>query len=143
MLYYTNDLVIDILANDGIANDLTGAFIDVENEDVNASRFKRELNVSISGSFSSKIQPRDQLIIFIVDHGNISPTDGNVTMYFESDNSTISEFEFYNLVKEIDCERMLINVDFCFSGNFLNPNENFGQTWYDLPNCLFISTKVI
>ena len=141
MLYHTNDLVVDIFAYDGIANDLTGAVIDVENDDVNASRFKRELNVSISGSFSSKIKPKDQLIIFMADHGKLSTTDGNVSIVFESDNSTISELEFYDLVREIDSQRMMINADFCYSGNFLNPNENFGQTWYDLPNCLFISSS--
>jgi hypothetical protein len=120
---------------------ILGAIIDVENDNVNVSRFKRELNVSISDSFSSKIQPRDQLIIFMTNHGTLSPKDGNVSIFFESDNSSISELEFYNLVKEIDCQRMMINADFCYSGNFLNPNESFGQTWYDLPNCLFISSS--
>ena len=141
MLYHTNDPIIDIYANDGIANNLAGAIIDVENNDVNISRFKRELNVSISGSFSSNIQLNDQLIIFMVGHGNNSLEDGNATFYFESDNSSISEFEFYDLVKKIDCQRMMINVDSCFSGNFLNQNESIGQSWYDLPNCLFISAS--
>ncbi|KKL46758.1 hypothetical protein LCGC14_2342330 [marine sediment metagenome] len=33
MLYHTNDAIIDINASDGIANDLTGAVIDVENDE--------------------------------------------------------------------------------------------------------------
>jgi len=142
MLYHTNDNVIDIKANDLIANDLIGAVIDVENDDVNSSRFKQELNVSISGSFASGIIPKDQLIIFMTDHGsNAVLGDGNATFHFEADNSFITEFEFYNLVKEIDCERMMINVDSCFSGNFLNSNKNIGSSWYDIPNCLFVSAS--
>ena len=140
MLYHTNDPVIDIKAGDGILNDLVGAVIDVENNDVNASRFKQELNVSISGSFASEINSKDQLIIFMTDHGsNAVLGDGNATFHFEADNSFITEFEFYDLVKNINTQRMMINVDSCFSGNFLNQNKNVGQSWYDLPNCLFVS----
>ncbi len=142
MLYHTNDNVIDIKANDLIANDLIGALIDVENDDVNSSRFKQELNVSISGSFASGINSKDQLIIFMTDHGsNAVLGDGNATFHFEADNSFITEFEFYDLVKEIDCERIMINVDSCFSGNFLNSNKNIGSSWYDIPNCLFVSAS--
>jgi hypothetical protein len=140
MLYHTNDSWIDIDFFDGPNNDLSGAVIDVKNEDVNASRFKQELNVSISGSFAYSIDPKDQLIIYMVDHGsNAKLGDGNATFHFEADNSWIDEFEFYELVKNIGCERMLICLDCCFSGNFLNENKNIGQSWYDLPNCLFIS----
>ena len=142
MLYHTNDLVIDIKAGDGILNDLVGAVIDVENDNVNASRFKQELNVSVSGSFASEINSRDQLIIFMTDHGsNAVLGDGNATFHFEADNSFITEFEFYDLVKNINSQRMMINVDSCFSGNFLNQNKNIGQSWYDLPNCLFVSAS--
>lgn len=140
MLYHTNDLWIDIDFFDGPNNDLSGAVIDVENDDVNASRFKQELNISISGSFASGINPKDQLIIYMVDHGsNAVLPDKNATFHFEADNSWIDEFEFYDLVKEVNCERMLILVDCCFSGNFLNENKNIGQSWYNLPNCIFIS----
>jgi hypothetical protein len=33
----------------------------------------------------------------------------------------------------------MINVDCCFSGNFLNKNKNIGVSWYDIPNCIFVS----
>jgi len=144
MLYHTGDDVIDIDAFDIYTNDLNRsgvlADIDVENDDVNASRFKQELNKSISGSFASGIRQRDQLIIFMTDHGSngVLP-DKNATFHFEADHSHITELEFYNLVKEIDCARLMINVDCCFSGNFLNEKKPIGQSWYNLPNCLFIS----
>jgi len=142
MLYHKNDPVIDIVAGDGIANDLLNATIDVENDDVNAIRFKQELNMSISNSFASALNPKDQLIIFMTDHGsNAMLGDGNSTFHFEADNSFITEFEFYNLVKNIDVARMMINLDSCFSGNFLNQNNNFGASWYNLPNALFVSSS--
>jgi len=121
MLYHTNDNEIDIYKNDGITNDLTDAIIDVENDDVNSTRLKKELNVSISGSFASGLHAEDQLILYLIDHGsNKQLGDGNATYQFESDQGMLSEFEFYNLIKVYPCVRMLICIDFCFSGNFLN-----------------------
>jgi hypothetical protein len=97
----------------------------------------------------------------MTDHGsNAVLGDGNATFHFEADNSLITEFEFYDLVKEIECERIMINVDSCFSGNFLNSNKNIminvdscfsgnflnsnkniGSSWYDIPNCIFVSAS--
>jgi len=146
MLYHTGDDIIDIEAFDGIANDLNRsgilAEVDVENDDVNASRFKQELNVSIPGSFASNITSSDHLIIYMVDHGsNKVIGDGNATFHFEADNSYITELEFYNLVKQFNCERMLINIDICFSGNFLNENANIGFSWYNIPNSILITSS--
>ncbi|MFW9937965.1 MAG: C13 family peptidase [Candidatus Thorarchaeota archaeon] len=146
MLYYKNDVdgIIDINASDAYPNDLIHgtepAIIDVANDSVTAARFKEELNVSVSGSFASKVEPNDYFIIFMCDHGsNKILGDGNATFHFEADNSWITEFEFYNLVKKIECARMMINVDSCFSGNFLNENQNIGSSWYNIPNCIMIS----
>jgi hypothetical protein len=140
MLYHKNDNIIDIEAGDGIPNDLIGAEVDVENDDVNASRFKQELNPSISNSFASDVDNNDQLIIFMTDHGsNRKLGDGNATFHFEADNSYISEFEFFNLVAGLTYERLMINVDCCFSGNFLSKDSNIGVSWYEVPNCIFIS----
>jgi len=142
MIYHTNDATIDIDAFDGIPNDLIDVEVDVENDDVNATRFKQELNVSVSGSFASKISFYDQLIIFMTDHGsNKLLGDGNATFHFEADNSYITETKFYDLVKNINCQRMMINVDCCFSGNFLNEKKPIGSSWYDIENCLFVSSS--
>ncbi|MFX1329618.1 MAG: C13 family peptidase [Promethearchaeota archaeon] len=146
MLYHTDDDVIDIYANDGIPNDLNhsgiAVEIDVENDDVNASRFKHELDISSPGSFASGIKSNDQLIIFMTDHGsNTVLGGGNATFHFEADDSYISEMEFYNLVKKINCKRMLINVDSCFSGNFLNQDPNIGLKWYNIPNSILITAS--
>ena len=142
MLYHTNDNIIDINATDGIANDLTGAVIDVENDDVNASRFKQELNVSTPNSFASNIRGKDKLIIYMVDHGSNNVVGaGNASFHFEADDSFISETEFYKLVKEINCARLLINIDICFSGNFLNKDSAIGESWYELvPKTILITS---
>ena len=148
MLYYKNDAdgIIDISKFDTYSDDLehdgVPAVIDIANDSVTAARFKQELNVSHSGSFASKIHPEDYLIIYMCDHGsNKILADGNATFHFEADHSFITEFEFYNLVKEIECQRMMINVDCCFSGNFLNANANVGASWYDIENCIFVSAS--
>ncbi len=143
MLYHTGDDVIDIETSDGIPNDLNRsgvvAKIDVENDDVNASRFKQELNISVSGSFASSIKSKDQLILYMVDHGsNAVLGDGNATFHFEADDSYITELEFFNLIKQINCERMLINIDICFSGNFLHQDP---YSWYDLPKAILITSS--
>ena len=138
MLYHTGDTIIDIYANDGTVNDLTEAVIDVENDDVNSTRFKQELNVNYSGSFASNISSRDQLIIYMVDHGSNSVLgDGNATFHFEADNSYITELDFFNLVKDIHCRMMLINIDICFSGNFLLQDT---VNWYYLPKAVMITS---
>ncbi|NVM28046.1 MAG: hypothetical protein HWN65_04305 [Candidatus Helarchaeota archaeon] len=142
MLYWKDDTdgLINIKLGDGIANDLVGAVIDVENDSVTASRVKQELDVSVAGSFASTIRPNDQLIIYMGDHGsNKVLPDGNATFHFETDGSVITEAEFYALVSQINCERMMINIDCCFSGNFLNENNNIGASWYDIPNYVFVS----
>ncbi len=146
MLYHTNDNVIDIYANDGIPNDLNHsgvlADVDVENDDVNVTRFKRELDVSIAGSFASGIKSTDQLIIFMTDHGsNTVLGSGDATFHFEADDGYITETEFYNLVKNIKCRRMLINIGSCFSGNFLNQGPNVGLSWYNIPNSILITAS--
>jgi hypothetical protein len=145
MLYHTGDDIIDIDSSDGFLNDLNRsgveATIDVENDGVNATRFKQELDISSSGSFASSINSKDQLILYMVDHGsNTILGDGNATFHFEADGSYITELEFINLLSQINCERMLINLDFCFSGNFLNENSNIGASWYELPNAVLITS---
>ena len=35
---------------------------------------------------------------------------------------------------------MLINIDICFSGNFMNQNSNIGQSWYNIPNSIIITS---
>ncbi|HUX98626.1 MAG TPA: C13 family peptidase [Candidatus Deferrimicrobium sp.] len=144
MLYYKDDAdgKIDITQTDGPTNDLIGAIIDAENDSVTANNVKQELNVSVAGSFASKIQPNDQLIIFMTDHGsNAVLTDKNATFHFEADGSSITEFEFFDLVSKIKCWRIMINMDCCFSGNFLNQNSSIGLSWYNLTNCLFVSAS--
>jgi hypothetical protein len=144
MLYWKNDAdgIVNIDRNDGVLDDTVGAIIDVLDDDVNASRLKRELDPSIQGSFANSIKPNDFLIIYLVDHGsNQILANGSATFHFEADKSFITEYEFYSLVKEITCSRMMINIDCCFSGNFLNSDPNVGASWYNIPNCIMITAS--
>ncbi|HMF31411.1 MAG TPA: C13 family peptidase [Candidatus Lokiarchaeia archaeon] len=140
MLYNVGEDDIRIRA--GEPNALTGAVVDLANASVTSKAFKDELNVSWAGSFAASIQPNDELIIFMTDHGSNNQLlpDTNATFCFAADNSYITEYEFYNLVKNITCWRMLINVDCCYSGNFLQ-SDNVGPTWYNLPNAILVSAS--
>ncbi len=144
MIYNKNDAdgKIDIYASwhplDTTTDDLAGAAVDVANDSVTAARVKWELNIS-TGGFASQIQPNDQLIIAMTDHGsNVILGDGNATFHFEADNSYITEHEFFGLVKEINCSRMMINIDCCFSGNFIQSNPG---VYYDVPNAVLVSAS--
>jgi hypothetical protein len=142
MLYHKNDPVIDINRFDAITNDLVGAVIDAEDDEVNASRYKKELDRSIPDSFASDIQYNDQLIIYLVNHGSNSVNGtNNATFHFEANNSFIHEYEFVELVSKIDCWRMLINVDCCYSGNFLNENSSIGSSWYNFDNAIMVTAS--
>ncbi len=101
MLYNFNNPVVDISAGDGVSNDVEGAVVDVANASITSARFKQELNVTFPGSFAAGIQPNDQLIIFMVDHGsNKWIGDGNASFHFAT-GGQITEVEFYNLTKDI------------------------------------------
>jgi hypothetical protein len=145
MLYNKNDAdgIIDIYAPwhplDTTTNDLAGAVVDVANDSVTATRLKFELNASFGGGFASEIEPNDQLIIVLTNHGsNAILSDGNATFHFEADNSFITEYEFFDLVEEINCSRMMINIDCCFSGNFIQSNPG---VFYDIPNAVLVSAS--
>ncbi|MHA1452913.1 MAG: C13 family peptidase, partial [Promethearchaeota archaeon] len=146
MLHHKNDPIIDIYAPwyhmEGTCgpdsnNNLLGAVIDVEDDDVTASRLRLEMNTA--NGFASEIQPNDQLLIVLTDHGsNTLLGDGNATFHFEADNSFINETEFFDLVKQINCSRMMINIDCCFSGNFIQSSTG---VYYNVPNAILVSAS--
>jgi hypothetical protein len=35
----------------------------------------------------------------------------------------------------------MINIDMCYSGNFLNGNSSIGSSWYDLDNAILITAS--
>ena len=35
----------------------------------------------------------------------------------------------------------MINIDMCYSGNFLNRNSSIGSSWYDLDNAILITAS--
>ncbi|MHA1383987.1 MAG: C13 family peptidase [Candidatus Helarchaeota archaeon] len=103
----------------------TAPFIDVVGNDVNKSRFMRELNASESNSWARNIKPQDELLIYMVDHGSIlADISRNATYHFDADGSFVKETEIDGLLNTISCSQVILMVDTCFSGNFMFPTLN-------------------
>ncbi len=103
----------------------TAPYIDVVGNDVNRSRFIRELNASIPGSFASKIKSKDEVLIYMIDHGgNIfdpTPIDkGNATFHFDT-GGFVTERLTNDLLNTINCKLLILMADMCFAGNFIQP----------------------
>lgn len=119
MLYHTNDSVIDIYGTG--ANDLTNATVDVENDNVNKSRFSSEVL-----SLASLADINDDVLIYVVAHG--SRTGDIASIHFESDGSSMNETEFSTLINQFNCSRMTILVDGCYTGNFISSLNAPGES---------------
>jgi hypothetical protein len=102
----------------------TEPYIDVNGTDVNSSRFVKELNISISGSWASRIRSNDELLLYMIDHGsnNVDPTK-NATFHFDA-GTFVTEQELDSLLDKIICKRMILMFDMCFAGNFMQPFLN-------------------
>ena len=109
MLYHVNDDFIDV-DGDG-HNDLQDALIDVENEDVTKERLYEELR-----NLATIIDDDDELIVYLVDHGE-HHSKTSASFLFEV-GSALTEQEFAEWLNEIRCEKMVVLLDFCHSGNF-------------------------
>ena len=98
--------------------------IDVSGNDVNKSRFIKELNGSIAGSWASKIKSKDEVLIYMVDHGStVWDPSGNATFHFDT-GGFVTEQEVDNLLKTFKCKRLILMADMCFAGNFIQPFLN-------------------
>lgn len=111
MLYHTGDNFIDIYGNG--TNHLQNATVDVENNDVNKTRFSSEVS-----NLASLADGNDDVMIYIVTHS--SRTGDIASIHFEADGSSMSETEFQTLIAPFNCNRMTLLVDSCFSGNFIS-----------------------
>jgi len=109
MLYHVNDDFIDVDC-DG-HNDLQGAIIDVENEDVTKERLHEEMR-----NLATIIGPNDELMVYLVDHGEYY-SKTSAYLVFEVGES-LTEEEFAEWLNEIRCEEIVVLLDFCHSGNF-------------------------
>ncbi|NVM02163.1 MAG: hypothetical protein HWN67_07495 [Candidatus Helarchaeota archaeon] len=125
MMIDTGDQGVNIHATDSILNDysyhknLYPGCYDYEEENVTKANFTREMNVSISGSWASKIKSNDDVLIYMIDHGTfINAADA--VFHFVRSGNTINEAEMKALLDNIKCKRLALFVDCCFSGNFID-----------------------
>ncbi|MFX0135291.1 MAG: C13 family peptidase, partial [Candidatus Hodarchaeota archaeon] len=92
---------------------------DYEDANVTKANFTREMNASVSGSWASKIQSNDDVIIYMINHGTfINATDA--VFHFTRSGDTINEAEMKALLDNIKCKRLALFVDCCFSENFID-----------------------
>jgi len=109
MLYHPNDNLIDV--NGDGENDLPKVVIDVENYQVN-----KENLVAWLEKISNISDRYDEIIIYIVAHGE--QTNGNFSAFSFENGGRITSKEFTEYLKPIKYRKMILLLDFCYSGNF-------------------------
>ena len=118
MVYHSNDSFVDI---DGDAvDDLPKAIIDAENELVTQYNLEIALN-----DLSHTVGKHDELLVYLVGHGQL---DGNSSALSFEKGGSVTKQQFGVWLDEIYCERMVILLDFCFSGNFAESLVEPGRT---------------
>lgn len=134
MLYHTGDSFISI--DDNTVNALTGAAVDVEDDDVTKGRLENEIR-----DLAAAVENDDEVLIYLVDHGSY---DNNAYFHFETGDN-ISGQELDNWLDQITCARMTVLVDSCYSGDFITsplsqsgrilvsacgpPDDNLAKYW--------------
>lgn len=117
-----NDL-IDIWDNVDVLENCTPATAPPQNGTnwglyyVNKSRFVQELTPSLPGSFASQIDSNDELLVYLIDHGS---QNGQIAKFHFETGESINETEFDALLDAITCKQIILMVDMCFSGNFID-----------------------
>ncbi|MFX1449282.1 MAG: C13 family peptidase [Promethearchaeota archaeon] len=125
MMIDSGDHIVNINATDAILNDYTyyqskypGCY-DYEDASVTKANFITEMNASISGSWANKIGVNDSALIYMINHGTrINSTDA--VFWFPRSGDNITEMEMQTLLNTINCSKLALFVDSCFSGNFID-----------------------
>ncbi|MHA1378245.1 MAG: hypothetical protein ACTSRG_07670 [Candidatus Helarchaeota archaeon] len=129
-----NDVRIWDPAIDDYVN--VSAHIDVAGNDVNKTRFLKELNPFDINSFAHKIDADDELIIYMVGQGSNNNTDGNASYHFDT-GGNVTEIELENLLRQIFCPKKILLVDMNYAGNFITgplnstPKTMIASSGYD------------
>ena len=117
MLYHMGDNFISI--DDNNVNALTGAAVDVEDEDVTKGRLENEIR-----DLAAVVEADDNVLIYLVDHG--SHDGANAYFHFETGDN-LSGQELDNWLDQITCNRITVLVDSCYSGDFIDPLNESGR----------------
>lgn len=119
MVYHTGDDFVDVYGNN--SNTLSKAVIDYENDAVTKDNLKKELMklASTAGSDS-------EVVIYIVGHG--SHVEGKPVFAFE-DGTYASYDELVGWLKGLRSNKVILLLDFCYSGSFLGNSYPFAGTY--------------
>jgi len=119
MVYHTNDDLVDVDGDNN--NDLGKAVIDYENSAVTKENLRTELMrmASTAGGDS-------EVVIYIVGHGGYA--EGNVVFAFE-EGTHVSYEELISWLEGLRSNRVVLLLDFCYSGGFLGSKFPFTGTY--------------
>jgi hypothetical protein len=109
LVYHSGDNFIDF--DYDFNNDLNNAVIDVDNEEVNKTRF-----IHVLDYLSNIITVKDNFLIYLTGHGKYDEK-GISSISFEN-GDLITQVELGSLLDKIMCNKMIILLDFCYSGDF-------------------------
>ena len=119
MVYHTGDDFVDVDGDNN--NDLGKAVIDYENEAVTKDSLKIELMKLARAAGSDS-----EVVIYIVGHGGYA--EGNVVFAFE-DGTHVSYEELISWLEGLKSNRVILLLDFCYSGSFLENRFPFVGTY--------------
>ncbi|MEA2054570.1 MAG: PKD domain-containing protein [Candidatus Thermoplasmatota archaeon] len=75
---------------------------------------------------ASSVGPNDDILIYLVNHGNYSDETNKAVFCFEDGSSDLPEDIFDSWVDTINCKRLTILVDTCYSGDFIDASSDPG-----------------
>ncbi|HEC76586.1 MAG TPA: PKD domain-containing protein, partial [Thermoplasmatales archaeon] len=69
---------------------------------------------------ASNVGPDDEVLIYLINHGNYNNTTKKGVFCFEDGSPVLPEDVFDDWIDNISCKRMTILIDTCFSGDFID-----------------------
>ena len=119
IVYHANDSFVDFNGDD--VNDLTNATIDTEDNLVT-----KEVLKSAMENLTHNVGQYDEVTVYLAGHGlNIS--DNLSALSFEK-GGYVTQNEFAEWLDKLYCKRILILLDFCYSGTFGSFLEKPGRS---------------
>jgi hypothetical protein len=119
MLYHTGDDFVDAYGNN--SNDLSKAVIDYENDAVTKDNLRKELM-----KLASNAGRDSEVVIYIIGHGGY--TEGIPVFAFE-EGTHVSYDELIGWLEGLKSNRVILLLDFCYSGSFLGGRYPFTGTY--------------
>ena len=75
---------------------------------------------------ANNVGPQDDVLIYLINHGFYDNATGKAMFCFEDGSPDLSEDVFDSWIDNINCKRMIILIDTCYSGDFIDAPGNVG-----------------